>query len=186
MRSASIERHVLPVCPSGKAFHFPRHGATKEETYREPKTLDKMVQGVKIEGGYILNNNPATGAPIDPPVEVTSPSKISDAIAKANVAQVKWGDTPLSERIALLRKGIDEGVTPIAKELAEMITREMGKISDEATVEVDNALALKGLWLDLIQEANEDVKLTGGEAESIIVRDALGVVVVIAPWNVST
>jgi acyl-CoA reductase-like NAD-dependent aldehyde dehydrogenase len=145
-----------------------------------------MVQGVNIEGGYILNNNPATGAPIDPPVKVTSPSEISDAITKANVAQGGWGDIPLTERIALLRKGIDEGVTPIAKELAEMITREMGKISAEAKVEVDNALALKGLWLDLIQEANEDVKLSDGEAESVIVRDALGVVVVIAPWNVST
>jgi acyl-CoA reductase-like NAD-dependent aldehyde dehydrogenase len=36
----------------------------------------------------------------------------------------------------------------------------------------------------MIQEANEDVKLGDGNAESVIVRDPLGVVVVIAPWNV--
>jgi acyl-CoA reductase-like NAD-dependent aldehyde dehydrogenase len=65
-----------------------------------------------------------------------------------------------------------------------MITKEMGKISAEATLEVNNAIALKDLWLDMIQEANEDVRLGDGEAESVIVRDPLGVVALITPWNV--
>ncbi|KAL3786897.1 hypothetical protein ACHAW5_005915 [Stephanodiscus triporus] len=141
-----------------------------------------MVQGVKIVDGFILNNDPATGDPIDPPVAVTTPSELVDVIAKANAAQVAWGDLPLAERIALLRKGA-AAVEPIAQELTEMITKEMGKISSEAKLEVKNAIELKGLWLDMIQEANEDVKLGDGEAESVIVRDPLGVVVVIAPWN---
>lgn len=142
-----------------------------------------MVQGVNIVDGFILNNDPATGEPIDPPVAVTTPSELVDVIAKANAAQVAWGDLPLAERIALLRKGA-AAVEPIAQELTEMITKEMGKISSEAKLEVKNAIELKGLWLDMIQEANEDVKLGDGEAESVIVRDPLGVVVVIAPWNV--
>lgn len=141
-----------------------------------------MVQGVKIVNGFILNNDPATGELIEPPVAVTTPSELVDVIAKANAAQLAWGDLPLAERIALLRKGT-AAVEPIAQELAETITKEMGKISAEATVEVENAIELKGLWLDMIQEANEDVKLGDGNAESVIVRDPLGVVVVIAPWN---
>ncbi len=143
-----------------------------------------MVQGVKIVDGFILNNDPATGELIEPPVAVTTPSELVDVIAKANAAQVAWGDLPLAERISLLRKGA-AAVEPIAQELADTITQEMGKISAEAAAEVKNAIELKGLWLDMIQEANEDVKLGDGNAESVIVRDPLGVVVVIAPWNVS-
>lgn len=142
-----------------------------------------MVQGVKIVDGFILNNDPVTGEPIDPPVAATTPSELVNVITKANAAQVAWGDLPLAERIALLRKAV-AAVEPIAQELAETITKEMGKISAEATVEVDNAIELKGMWLDMILEANEDVKLGDGEAESVIVRDPLGVVVVLAPWNV--
>jgi len=35
----------------------------------------------------------------------------------------------------------------------------------------------------MVKEAHEDVKLSNGKAESVIVRDPLGVVVVISPWN---
>ena len=83
---------------------------------------------------------------------------------------------------ALLRKGL-AAVEPIAQELSAAITEEMGKIPAEAKSEVDEAIGLKGSWLDMVREANEDVKLSDGEAESVIVRDPLGVVVVISPWN---
>ena len=62
----------------------------------------------------------------------------------------------------------------------------MGKVSAEAKLEVKEAVGLKGDWLDLVKEANEDVVLGDGEAQSVIVRDPLGVVAVISPWNVST
>lgn len=47
-----------------------------------------MVQGVKIVDGFILNNDPATGELINPPIAVTKPSELVDVIAKANAAQV--------------------------------------------------------------------------------------------------
>ena len=144
----------------------------------------KMVQGVQIIDGVIQNINPATGALIAPPVTATTPSELVDVISKANAAQESWSDLSLDERIVLLRKGLG-AVEPIAKELAETITMEMGKVPSEAKLEVDNAVALKGAWLNLVKEANEDVKLGDGKAESVIVRDPLGVVVVISPWNVS-
>ena len=143
-----------------------------------------MVQGVQIIDGVIQNVNPATGELINPPVAVTTPSELADVISKANAAQNAWGDLPLAERIALLREGI-AAVQPIADELQETITKEMGKIPAEAKSEVDEAIALKGAWLDMVREANEDVKLGDGKAESVIVRDPVGVVVVISPWNVS-
>ena len=148
-----------------------------------------MVQGVLIQNGVIQNINPTTGELITPSVPVTTPSELAEVIATANTIQRNaWGILPLAERIALLRKGI-AAIETIAEELRDTITKEMGKISAEAKLEVDNAMALKGAWLDMVMEANEDVRLGGGEdgkPESVIVRDPLGVVVVISPWNVST
>lgn len=141
-----------------------------------------MVQGVQIVNGVIENVNPATGELIEPSVPVTTSSELADVISKANAAQVAWSDVPLAERIELLRKGL-AAVEPIGDKLAETITKEMGKIPAEAKSEVDEAIGLKGDWLDLVKEANEDVKLAGGGAESIVVRDPLGLVAVISPWN---
>lgn len=166
---------------SASAAHF-----VKNSIHPLPLSLrtasTKMGQGVQIIDGVIQNTSPTTGELIDPPVSATTSTELADVISKANAAQNAWSDTPLAERIALLRKGL-AAVEPITEELAETITLEMGKISAEAKAEVEAAIALKGAWLDMVKEANEDVKLGDGEAESVIVRDALGVVVVISPWN---
>ena len=146
-----------------------------------------MVQGVSVENGVIQNINPATGQLIEPAVSVTSPEEIESIVSAANLSQQSWSDRTLSERIEAIRQGLI-AVEPIADELADVITKEMGKISAEAKLEVSNAIGLKGAWLDMVKEANEDVHLGGGEegkAESVVVRDPLGVVVVISPWNVS-
>mmetsp|Transcript_5770 Transcript_5770/g.9731 ORF Transcript_5770/g.9731 Transcript_5770/m.9731 type:complete len:476 (+) Transcript_5770:46-1473(+) len=144
-----------------------------------------MVQGVVVENGVIQNINPATGQLIEPAVNVTSPEELENIISAANASQPSWSDKTLSERIEAIRQGLI-AVEPIGDELASVITEEMGKVSAEAKLEVSNAIGLKDGWLDMVKEANEDVHLGGGEegkAESIVVRDPLGVVVVISPWN---
>lgn len=146
-----------------------------------------MVQGVLIENGVIQNLNPATGELIEPTVSETSPEQLQAVISKANAAQVGWSNKTLDERVAAIREGLI-AIEPLADKLAATITQEMGKITAEAKAEVSAALSLKGEWLDSVKEANEDVHLGGGEegkAESVIIRDPLGVVAVISPWNVS-
>lgn len=146
-----------------------------------------MVQGVLIENGVIQNLNPATGELIEPTVSETSPEQLQAIISKANTAQVGWSQKTLDERVAAIREGLI-AIEPLADKLAATITEEMGKVTAEAKAEVSNALALKGEWLDSVKEANKDVHLGGGEegkAESVIIRDPLGVVAVISPWNVS-
>eukprot|EP00957_Ditylum_brightwellii_P121673 9278796-Ditylum_brightwellii.AAC.1 len=54
----------------------------------------------------------------------------------------------------------------------------MGKPISEAEDEVKEMIN-KDALLDLIQKANEDVVLGG----SVLVRDALGVVAIVSPWN---
>lgn len=144
-----------------------------------------MVQGVLIKDGIIQNINPSTGEIIEPSVAVTTPSELDEVIRKANKAQDTWGEVPLSERISLLRKAV-ANVENFSDRLCETITAEMGKVMAEAKSEVEDAVALKDEWLDLIEEANQDVHLGGdkeGKPESIIIRDPFGVVVVLSPWN---
>ena len=146
-----------------------------------------MVQGVLIENRVIQNLNPATGEAVYPTVSETSPEQLQAIISKANAAQIGWSNKTLDERVAAIREGLI-AIEPIADKLTATITQEMGKITAEAKAEVSGALSLKGEWLDSVKEANEDVHLGGGEegkAESVIIRDPLGVVAVISPWNVS-
>jgi len=146
-----------------------------------------MVQGVLIKNGVIQNLNPATGELVQPTVSETSPEQLQAIISKANAAQIGWSNKTLDERVAAIREGL-LAIEPIADKLSATITQEMGKITEEAKAEVSAALSLKGEWLDSVKEANEDVHLGGGEegkAESVIIRDPLGVVAVISPWNVS-
>jgi acyl-CoA reductase-like NAD-dependent aldehyde dehydrogenase len=91
----------------------------------------------------------------------------------------------------------------MASQLATTITNEMGKALSESQLEVQAAIDMRGEWLDMVREANEDVVLVEADdnketdadendavveeaAESVIVRDPLGVVAVLSPWNVST
>jgi hypothetical protein len=146
-----------------------------------------MVQGVQIKDGIIQNINPSTGQPIHPPVSVTTPDQLYHILQTANTSQNDWSDLPLSTRISLLRKSMS-AVEQIADNLVGIITEEMGKVPSEAAQEVQNAIALKGEWLDLIQEANEDIHLGGDDdnnnaPESILTRDPYGVVAVLSPWN---
>ena len=146
-----------------------------------------MVQGVQIKDGIIQNINPSTGQPIHPPVSVTTPDQLYYILQTANISQNDWSDLPLSTRISLLRKSMS-AVEQIADNLVGIITEEMGKVPSEAAQEVQNAIALKGEWLDLIQEANEDIHLGGDDdnnnaPESILTRDPYGVVAVLSPWN---
>lgn len=152
--------------------------------HKSTQTHINMVQGVNIIDDVIQNINPATGELLSPPVSVTTSTELANVVSKANASQESWSALSLDERIDILRKGL-AAVEPIAKELAETITNEMGKVPKEAIAEVEEAIGLKDEWLDLVKEANEDIKLSDGESESIIVRDPLGVVVVISPWNVS-
>ena len=185
--SGFTTRQQLLIINKSRSFKFSHIQSIQHKSlyrHKSTQTHINMVQGVNIIDGVIQNINPATGELLSPSVSVTTSTELADVISTANAAQESWGNLSLDERIDILRKGL-AAVEPIAKELAETITNEMGKVPKEAMAEVEEAIGLKDVWLDLVKEANEDVKLSDGESESIIVRDPLGVVVVISPWNVS-
>lgn len=102
-------------------------------------------------------------------------------LSAARDAQLDWQTNYRCEqRAELIKEGL-RTLGTMTNELAAMITSEMGKVKSEAQDEAQGAVN-KNEWIDAIVEAN--LPLTVGEEggpQSLIVRDALGVVIVLAP-----
>lgn len=135
-----------------------------------------MGQGVEIEDGCIVNTNPATGEVISR-VPCTPIEELDEKVALAKAAAPAWMAMEASERVALLKKGLEQLSTK-TEELQQMITKEMGKPLTEAVEEVEEALD-KDEFLDIL-EASLQPKTHGS---SVVVRQALGVVAILSPWN---
>ena len=142
-----------------------------------------MVQGVEIKNDFIQNTNPASGELILPLVKVTTSPELAAVLKAASSAQPAWAALDLSARVKRIRAGL-ASLEPQADELAALITEEMGKVMSESREEVGEALGLKGSWLGMVEEANKEVCFENdSNSQSIVVRDPLGVVAVISPWN---
>ena len=138
-----------------------------------------MVQGVEIKDNQIINRNPATGETINK-IPCTKLQDIESIIKRSQHAQQNvWSILPLQERLSILKKALEESLSPKKEELAITITKEMGKVKSESLEEVSLALDQDELF-KLLQEANEDEIINDS---CTIVRDAHGVVVVLSPWN---
>jgi len=135
-----------------------------------------MGQGVELDDGFIINKNPATGEVISK-VKCTSTEELDQAIKAANEAQQSWALQPSSERIALLKKGLEE-VDRQSEKLVEWIILEMGKPIGEAKEEMEDTVD-KDEFLDILETALEPQV----HGSSTIVRDPFGVVTILSPWN---
>jgi betaine-aldehyde dehydrogenase/succinate-semialdehyde dehydrogenase/glutarate-semialdehyde dehydrogenase len=141
-----------------------------------------MVQGVEIVDGHIVDCDPANGN-IIARVKCASPYEVDAMVEKARNAQHGWehGHT-LDQRVALIKEGL-KVLGKNKEELATMITREMGKVITESRNEAEGASS-KDEFLDSIAASNRPVVVgESGCAQSLIMRDAMGVVIVLAPWN---
>ena len=113
---------------------------------------------------------------------VLSPEAAREAVARAKAAQKAWGQRPLDERIALVKKGIErlgEINDQVTQELAWMMGRpvryggEFGGVNERA--QYMTQIAAEGLR-DFTLEDSDTFR-------RFIRRVPHGVVLVIAPWN---
>ena len=149
------------------------------------KTLTHYIDGRPQEGRsgrYAEGFNPATGE-VATSIPLASPDEVDAAVAAARAAFPAWSETPALKRArilfnfkALLDRHQDE--------LAELITREHGKVFSDAKGEVARGIEvvefacgapqlLKGQYTDQI----------GGGIDNWSMRQPLGVVAGITPFN---
>ncbi len=121
--------------------------------------------------------NPATGGPVwSGPA--ASPAEIDDAVARARAAFRPWSRRPLEERIAILR-AFAARLSARKAELADQISREIGKPLWEALTEVQSMVGKVELSIEA--HARRCADFTGGPA--ITRFRPHGVVAVFGPFN---
>ena len=126
--------------------------------------------------------NPATGK-TEAKYDTFTDAQVEQALASAQSAFVAWRQRPIAERAALVRRAA-ELHRERRKELAGIITREMGKPFGAAVGEVDFAADITEFYADNAETITADQPLTIlGEGTAVIRRSPLGVLFGIMPWN---
>ena len=131
---------------------------------------------------YIEVTNPATGALLSR-VPNTETTEVEQAIDAAKQAQPAWAATPAIERAQYLHK-IANKLREHADRLAEIITKEQGKILSLATVEVNFTADYLDYMAGWARRIEGDIIASDRPNENIFLfRKPLGVVAGILPWN---
>ncbi|HKJ58393.1 MAG TPA: aldehyde dehydrogenase family protein [Halobacteriales archaeon] len=137
------------------------------------------------EGHIVVSRNPAT-LEVNDEVPEATPADVAEAVADAAAAQPGWAARPIEERLAVIRR-FQELLLARKEEVAETVSAETGKPLGEAIATelspVLNAVAFASDEAPGILE--ESIPLGGfsSTGKSTIVREPLGVVGMITPWN---
>ena len=129
----------------------------------------------------IKNLNPSTGELLAE-ISCATSEEVHDAVARARAAQPAWQALGLVERCRILA-GIADGLAARADELADLATKEMGKLRSDAEREVAGFTAMVKAELAEVQEALEPQSFTTDSNVTELVRMPHGVVAAITPWN---
>lgn len=129
----------------------------------------------------IENIDPATGAVIER-IPSASADDVRAAVARARAAQAAWAELPIEERGKRL-KGFGEALAGAAAEVGELITREMGKTLRSAVGEAKGYASSVASEVDEVIEALAPIEYEAKAQDVTTVREPLGVVAAITPWN---
>ncbi len=126
--------------------------------------------------------NPATGA-VESKFATASDAEIGAAIGQSEAAFRSWAGVPIADRAALLHRVADLYDERV-DELADLITREMGKTTAEAVGEIEYVVDIYRYYADQGPTLLADDPIpasTGGRA--IIRKAPIGPLLGIMPWN---
>jgi succinate-semialdehyde dehydrogenase / glutarate-semialdehyde dehydrogenase len=145
---------------------------TKKTLVRERSNVHRKVFDVF---------DPADGAVVGQAAEQT-PIEVQDAIERSALAQRRWAATSAEDRASLLHRW-HAAILADADRLATLITSESGKPLREALAEVAYAASYVRWFAEEAVRADGDV-LAGRSRERVfVVREPVGVVGAITPWN---
>lgn len=136
------------------------------------------------DGGTRDIINPANGA-VAAVVDEATPQDALDAVAAARAAfdDGGWRATPVAERSALLAR-IADLLQRDKEELSRLETVDTGKTLAESRIDIDDVTSVFRYYAHLVASEAERVIDVGDPAViSRVIREPIGVCVLIAPWN---
>jgi succinate-semialdehyde dehydrogenase/glutarate-semialdehyde dehydrogenase len=126
--------------------------------------------------------NPATGETVAK-FDTFTDAQIEEALSKAQTAFEAWRMRPVAERAQIVARAA-ELHRERRKELAALITREMGKPFGASVGEADFAADITQYYADQAAVITADQPLSIlGEGTAVIRRSPLGVLLGVMPWN---
>lgn len=138
---------------------------------------------VPANSGETLNvENPATGTVIGT-IALAGGEETEAAIAAAETAMVSWRKTTADARSAILERWFDL-IIENRDELARIMTIEQGKPLAEAKGEVNYGAAFAKWFAEEARRTyGETVPAPNEDGRIIVVKQPIGVVAAITPWN---
>lgn len=127
-------------------------------------------------------NNPATGELIANVADLGA-EETREAVGAAEAALADWRRVPAKERSRLLRRWFDL-VVDNTDRLARLMTLEQGKPLAEARGEVGYGASFIEFYAEEAKRiAGETLPGHGADKRILVVREPIGVVAAITPWN---
>ncbi len=144
--------------------------------------LTSLLDGYLVNGDGLAVDNPATGDHVAT-VRDYSDSEVSDCVVAATAAFPAWAKKTAKERSVILRRWY-ELMLAHQEELAQLITAECGKPLAEARGEVMYGASFLEWFAEEAKRAYGDVVPThNASARIIVIKQPIGVVSAITPWN---
>jgi succinate-semialdehyde dehydrogenase / glutarate-semialdehyde dehydrogenase len=129
----------------------------------------------------IQSTNPATNTVVKTFEEMTAPA-VEQAIATATATFASWKNTPFSERAALLHR-VAGLLRDKKKELAQLITLEMGKLVSQAEGEIKLSAEIFDYYANNGEAFLADTQLHPVHGQALVKNSPIGVLLGVQPWN---
>jgi betaine-aldehyde dehydrogenase len=151
-------------------------------TWKAPSFPDSADTFVAGSGPAFNSTDPATGDLVA--VVATSASSDVDVAVDRATAAVRTTSWPTDGELrARVLYGFAQALRAQSERLAEFITREQGKTIHEARVEIDGSARLLEYYAGLARIVYGRAVVLGESVQSVILREPVGVVAIITPWN---
>ncbi|MEM2181477.1 MAG: aldehyde dehydrogenase family protein [Nitrososphaerota archaeon] len=152
----------------------------------QPIKYKNYIDGEYVEslsGEQFLDINPANINDVLGSFQSSTREDAEKAISAALEAQEKWAETPPGERGRILIKA-SEILDSMKEDLITILTREEGKTLNDSRVEVNRAVSLFRFYGVLASRIHgESLQSSELRTHLITVKEPVGVVSVITPWN---
>jgi aldehyde dehydrogenase (NAD+) len=151
-----------------------------------PETFRNYVDGSWVEserGETFETVNPADAGEVVAEYQQSTREDAERAVSAAAAARDEWADTPGPERGAVLNDAA-KNLEARKDELTETLSHEEGKTRSEAAGEVQRAIDIFYYYAQKARDLAGTVKApSAGDKDLYTVKEPLGVVGLITPWN---